>query len=332
MFLRNHWYAAAEAREVGRGPFPRIILGEPVVLYRKEDGSPVALEDRCSHRRAPLHKGILVGDTLQCGYHGFRFDCDGSCVAAPGQSRVPPDAGVRSYPVIERHRLIWIWTGDPARADETLVPDFHLNEDPEWAATGAHLPIACHYQLIVDNLLDLSHVAFVHTGTIGTDDSDASLTFDRGDDYVRITRMAADVPAPPIYVKQGFDGRMDQTKTMAFAPPSSVWIGIESVGSGAEGHNAISARLNILNAITPETEKSSHYFWSSVRDFEVNNNEMTTFMFRETEKAFFQDRDILEAQQRCIDLDPAAPTVDVTGDAGALHARRIVARMLESEG
>lgn len=329
MFLTDQWYVAAETGEVGREPFARILLGEPVVLYRREDGTPIALEDRCCHRRAPLHKGEVVGDALRCGYHGFVFDGDGSCAAIPGQSRIPPEARVRSYPVVEKYGWIWVWTGDPARADASLIPDFHWRQDPAWAATGSHIPIACNYLLIVDNLLDLSHVAFVHAGTIGTDDSDAKLSFDRGDDHVRITRLASDVPPPPLYVKQGFEGAMDQTKIISFAPPSFVWIDISSVETAADGRNARSAHLNILNLITPETEVSSHYFWASARDFEIDNGTLTEFMFRETEKAFFEDRDILEAQQRCIDLDPSAPTIDVNGDAGGLQARRIVARRLE---
>ncbi len=331
MFLRDQWYVAAGAEEVGRDPFPRIMLGEPVVLYRREDGTPVALEDRCCHRRAPLHRGRLVGDALQCGYHGFTFDTDGKCVWVPGQSRVPPDARVASYPVVEKHKWLWLWMGEPARADAALIPDFHWQDDPAWAATGTHLPIACHYQLIVDNLLDLSHVAFIHADTIGTEDSDAKLAVEHGDDFVRLTRHATDVPMPPIYTKLGFEGRMDQTKVMSFAPPAFVWIDISSVERKADGHNAKSAHLNILNAITPETETTSHYFWASARDFDTDNAAFTDFMFRETAKAFDQDRDILEAQQGCIDLDPACRTVDVSGDAGGLHARCIVGRLMEEQ-
>src|SRR5215469_15818473 len=132
-FLRNCWYVAAQADEVGRAPFGRLLLGEPVVLYRKEDGTAVALEDRCCHRRAPLHKGKLIGDALQCGYHGFTFSADGACIAIPGQPRVPPGVGVRAHPLVERHRYLWLWPGDPAKADPALIPDFRENDDPAWA-------------------------------------------------------------------------------------------------------------------------------------------------------------------------------------------------------
>ena len=188
------------------------------------------------------------------------------------------------------------------------------------------MPMACNYQLIIDNLLDLSHVAFVHAGTIGSDDSDATLSHERGDDFVRLTRKATAIPPPQMYLKQGFAGAMDQTKIMTFAPPASVWIDISSAECGAG--NAKSAHLFVLNAITPETESTSQYFWATARDFDVDNEDLTKFMFAETEKAFLQDKDILEAQQRCIDLDPSAPTVDVGGDVGGLAARAIVDRLL----
>jgi vanillate O-demethylase monooxygenase subunit len=179
-FLRNAWYVAAQADEVGRTPLGRILLGEPVVLFRKEDGSAVALEDRCCHRRAPLHKGKILGDLLQCGYHGFTFDATGACVRIPGQDRVPPSVGVKAYPLVEQHGFLWIWMGERAKADPALIPDFHRNRDPGWKAVGSRLPIAANYLLVVENLIDLSHVGFVHAKTIGTDDTRAELKFERG--------------------------------------------------------------------------------------------------------------------------------------------------------
>jgi phenylpropionate dioxygenase-like ring-hydroxylating dioxygenase large terminal subunit len=102
MFLRNSWYVAARSAEVARKPLARILLNEPVALYRKEDGTPVALEDRCCHRQLPLSMGRLEGDELRCGYHGLKFDASGTCVEIPGQTAIPPQARVRAYPLLER--------------------------------------------------------------------------------------------------------------------------------------------------------------------------------------------------------------------------------------
>jgi phenylpropionate dioxygenase-like ring-hydroxylating dioxygenase large terminal subunit len=185
-FLRNAWYVAASANEVGRIPLPRLLLGEPIVFYRRGDGTSVALEDRCCHRRAPLSKGKIVDDRLQCGYHGFTFDASGACVAIPGQDSVPTRIGVRSYRLVEWHGFIWIWMGEAAKADPARIPDFKENTSPGWWPTRVMLPIKGHYQLVVENLLDLSHVAFVHGETIGSDDTRATLEFGRGDNYVRL--------------------------------------------------------------------------------------------------------------------------------------------------
>jgi phenylpropionate dioxygenase-like ring-hydroxylating dioxygenase large terminal subunit len=332
MFLKNHWYVAAESAEVGGAPLGRVMLDEPVVVYRKPDGGVVALEDRCCHRRAPLHKGAVVGDALQCGYHGFTFDAAGVCIAVPGLNGPPPrEARVRSYPVCERHRYVFVWMGDPALADPAIVPDLHTHGDAGWAATGERMPVAAHYQLIVDNLVDLQHVAFVHRGTIGTDDSDATLTLDRGDGFVRLTRRAVDVPTTPIYRKQGFAGRCSQTKIITFTPPGNVTIEITTTEMHVAGREPLSSHILIVNAMTPETARSSHYFWASTRDFAIDNEEMTAFFHRETLRAFNEDKDILEAQQACIERDPGAPIVHVPADVGGIQARRMMARLIENE-
>jgi vanillate O-demethylase monooxygenase subunit len=167
MFLRNYWYVAAYDHELAPRPFRRIVLGEPIVLYRIEDGTPVALEDRCAHRHLPLSMGKVVADTLQCHYHGLRYDRNGVCVRVPGQELVPRSARVKSYPVVERYHWLWIWMGDPALADADKIPDYHWFDDPNWGAKGEYLHVNSNWQLIVDNLLDLTHLAFVHETTIG---------------------------------------------------------------------------------------------------------------------------------------------------------------------
>jgi phenylpropionate dioxygenase-like ring-hydroxylating dioxygenase large terminal subunit len=332
MFLRNAWYAAAESAEIGTTPIGRLIVGDPVVLYRAPDGSPVALADRCAHRRAPLHKGRVVGAALQCGYHGFVFDRSGACIEIPGsQVRPPVTARVRSYPVCERYRYVWIWPGDPQAADPAAVPDLHTNDDPAWAATGERMPIAADYMLFIDNLLDLSHVAFVHRGTIGSDDSAAKLHLERADEKIRLVREAIDIPTPPIYLKQGFGPRAAQRKVITYIPPATVTIDITTREMPADGAPPREKHILIINLITPETERTSHYFWASTRDFDIADAQLTEFFHRETHKAFLEDKDILEAQQRCIDLDPGAPDVLVGFDVGPIQARKLMTRLLEKE-
>ena len=214
MFLRNYWYVAASGSDIGRKPFRRIIMNEPVVFYRTEDGTPVALEDRCPHRRLPLSMGKLVGDdVLQCHYHGLRFDRTGACVRVPGQDMIPATARMKTYPVVERYKWLWIWMGDPALADPAKIPDYHWFDDPNWGAKSDYLHAQCNWQLVNDNLLDLTHLAFVHETTIGNMAlvEHAAVRVQRTPSGVQVTRWIIDQPAPPAFVKVGgFTGNVDR--------------------------------------------------------------------------------------------------------------------------
>ena len=163
---QNAWYAAAYDVEVGRKLLPRTIAGHRLVLYRRTDGRPVALENACWHRLLPLDQGHLRDDAVVCGYHGLEYDSDGRCTFMPSQRTINPAARVRSYPVQERHRFAWVWAGDPALADPDLIPDLHWNDDPEWTGDGKLIKLRCNYKLVVDNLMDLTHETFVHGSSI----------------------------------------------------------------------------------------------------------------------------------------------------------------------
>ena len=168
MFIRNTWYPCAWSHEIGRTLFERWICNQPIVFYRTEAGRPVALHNRCAHRRAPLSKGQLIGDRLQCGYHGLEYDCSGKCVKIPGQDAIPEGAAVKSYPVADKWRFVWVWPGDPEKADEALIPDLRWNDSPGWVSPGDSLTIGCNWLVDLDNLMDLSHLTYLHGRTIGT--------------------------------------------------------------------------------------------------------------------------------------------------------------------
>jgi phenylpropionate dioxygenase-like ring-hydroxylating dioxygenase large terminal subunit len=347
MFLRNAWYVAAWDREVtAERPFARVLLNEPVVLYRNRAGKVVALEDRCCHRHFPLHEGTILGDLIECGYHGFTYDATGKCVRVPGQDVVPPAARVRSYPVVERYRWIWVWMGEPAAADPAKICDFHWLDHPAWGAKGDVLHVKANYELIIENLLDLTHLAFLHRSTIGNAATaeQAQVRAQRTETDVTVTRWMVDTPPPPTYVKAGgFTGNVDRWQFINFMPPAFVRLDVGACAAGvgarrlktgafaAEGAMPGGIEMRNLNAITPETARSTHYFWAQAHNFMVGDPKMTDLVFEQVKTAFDQDVTAIEAQQRNIDLDPAASRIDVYADAGQIHAIRLLRRRIAEE-
>lgn len=328
MFLRNSWYVAAWDREVSRSPLARTFLDEPVVLYRKEGGSAVALEDRCCHRQLPLSMGKLEGDELRCGYHGLKFDASGKCVAIPGQSSIPPQARVRAYPIVEKYRWLWIWMGDPGKADPALIPDWRWTESPEWAfSRPERVRLQCNYQLISDNVLDVTHLAYVHGSSIGaTSITEFPAKVERAERLVRLTRWIRDRPPPPLYKKAGaFPGNVDRWQIVEHVPPCFT---VNFAGC-QDGERRI--ELMALSAPTPESARATHYFFGFVRNFWLNDEDAERTFCSDMVKVFNEDFPVLEAQQRMHDANPDAPRIDIQVDAAPLAARRMLLGLLEKE-
>ena len=339
MFLRNYWYVAAYSREVTReAPFGRIMLGEPVVLYRRRDGTPVALEDRCAHRRLPLSMGKVIGDDLQCHYHSLVYDCTGACIKIPGQKRIPRKMWVKSYPVVDRPPCVFVWMGDAEDADESLIPThFDMLNRKGWANSTVHCHVEGHYQLIIDNLLDLSHLATVHASTVGTahvaDLADVETR--RDGDHVTVSRWTMDVPTASTYLQFGeYEGNIDRWQISEFFPPSYFRInnGAAAAGTGArEGKGKKRWDFWVCHGITPESETTTHYFWALAhRKWTKKKKDIEEF-HRQCHHVIGEDIEIFVEQQKSIDLDPASPQVAILHDAGPLAAQRVIDKLLKQE-
>lgn len=340
MFLKDCWYVAAYDRELeDGGPLGRMLLGEPVVMFRDSTGRAIALEDRCCHRHLPLSLGQVAGDRLQCGYHGLEFDASGACVAVPGQSKVPPGAAIRSFPLVEKYGFLWIWMGDSDKADEALLPDWWWVGDPGWGHNpGAFLHIKCNYELITDNLLDLSHLGYVHTRTLGNSAIvDFPVKTERTEDRVRMSRWIQDRPPPPLFEAGGdFDGMVDRWQIVETEAPAHtvVYAGCGPVGAGTFGGRTEydeGIHIRALNAPTPETETSSFYFYAHVWDFRLDDAAWKQKMYDDFLMTFMEDVEILEAQQASLDRDPERPLIDLNVDAPGLAARRMLAERIAAE-
>lgn len=329
---KNFWYVAAWASDITHKIFARTILNQPLVLFRASDGKVAALEDRCPHRAVPLSLGRLVGDAVRCTYHGMQIAPDGSCVHIPCQDHIPAAAHARAFPIVERYKLIWIWMGDPALADPVKVPDFHWLADPEWAACMGYHYIKANYQLLNDNLLDLSHESFVHTETIGNEAvAQAPASAVVKDGTVRVTREILDCEPPPFYVKvTGFTTNIDRWHTTIFQPPS---FNVIENGSYPHGHARSEAlERRVMNLVTPETDVTSHYFWSTARCYQLDDDGLTEYIREQTYRTFDQDKVVLEAQQRNLGPDSPSPfPVALRTDTGPIQARKLIDELLLQE-
>lgn len=336
-FLSNRWYACAWDHEVGQELLARTLCGRPVVLFRTADGDPVALEDRCCHRGLPLSLGQLDGDRVVCGYHGLVFDASGTCVEVPGQGRVPPGAGVYGYPVVERHRLLWVWLGDTVEADDAAVPDFRWNQLDGWAMSAGTIKYDCDYRFLIDNLLDLTHETYVHPTSIGNRAVVDHPAHTRRDaDTVTVSRWMIDHQPAPLWKDAiGTDDNCDRWQIVEFSLPSIVRldIGVAPAGTGApEGDRGQGISAWSLHAIMPETETSCWDFWSFARDFRLDEPGLTEELRATNAAVVAEDREILDAVQKSVDVMAGEPDwVDINVDAASIQARRIIDTALEAE-
>jgi phenylpropionate dioxygenase-like ring-hydroxylating dioxygenase large terminal subunit len=339
MFLKEYWYVAAWSDELKKkSPLGLMMLKQPVVLFRQADGTPVAVEDRCIHRRAPLSIGNVIGDHIQCAYHGLVFDGRGQCVKVPGQEQIPRNARIRSYPVVERHGCIWLWMGEAERADASAIPNFEWLDKRGWSVTKRHINVKCEYRLVIDNLLDLSHLAYVHSSTVGQPEvADlAEVKTERRGNSVRVTRWTRNVPPARTYLQFGnYSGNIDRWQISEFSPPSSFIIdnGSAAAGTGAPEGKPGEQRWGFIvcHGITPETEKTTNYFWALAHNHFTDDQAAVEEFHRQSQHVIGEDVAVFTAQQRTIDLDPDAPTVDIRYDAGPLQARRIIDQLLAAE-
>jgi phenylpropionate dioxygenase-like ring-hydroxylating dioxygenase large terminal subunit len=322
MLLRNAWYIGAWADELGDRPLGRRICNDPVVLFRDGSGKAAALADRCCHRAAPLHLGSVVEAGIQCGYHGLVFDAAGRCVTIPGQKLIPQDVRVRSYPTVEKDQLVWLWMGDPALADPNQIVDFPYHNDPaQWPNKHAVYSIKGNYMLMVDNLMDLTHLGYLHARTVGGNPGahvDADMKTVRTPIGLKFTRWLRNSLPPPSYVKAGgFQGRIDRCQEFEFIAPNTVlqWTGATDAGAATDNpQRDFRFQFRLFHGLTPETETSCFYFWSAANGYRQNEPEATEQLYREIAPTFLEDKEMVEAQQVRLDEFGEQGLVDIASD------------------
>lgn len=329
-FVKNAWYGATWGADLPPGVMlPRRFLNEPVVLFRKDDGTPAALADRCPHRFAPLSMGALANDQIECLYHGLRFDANGQCTDNPnGDCRIPKAAVVRSYPVAERWGMVWIWMGDPAQADPKRIPDLHWMTDSEnYASMHGYLKLNANYLLVNDNLTDLSHASFVHVKTLEPREM-AKERFHLSEENGTIwTRLFYSGMPTPVFFRAipGMPDKVDHWLEMRCDPPG-VMVTFYDVAPVGMARDAGYRTAN-PNLTTPETDWTTHYFWGSTRTFAKDDTELTSTLKELVNIAFTtEDKPIIENQQLIIGQNDfaAMKPVLLQNDGGSGRARRFI--------
>lgn len=336
--VQNQWYVAAYGREVGRDLFSRTICGESILFWRTEAGEVTAMSDRCVHRRFPLSQepSHLVGDTVVCGYHGFTYDAGGTCVAVPGQTRVPRTARLKSYPVVEQDSFVWVFIGDPDRAAATQIPRAPWLDQEGYTTVSGMEPLAARASLLIDNLMDLSHETYLHGGYIGTPEvANTPITTEVDDEagVVYVSRHMDDADCPPFYAKStGIQGRIVRWQDIEFHPPCLYLLHSRVAPVGVlpreDGTDPDGFHVEVVYAITPETEHSTHDFWAVARDFALDDEGVSDFLRESNRTVVLQDVVALDVLENVLTGEPDGyQELSINIDTGGLAARRIIARM-----
>ena len=334
-FPRNQWYVAAFGREIEHDLFSRTICGESILFWRTEAGAVTAMSDRCVHRRFPLSEqpSHLSGDAVVCGYHGFTYGADGVCVAVPGQTRVPRSARLRTYPVVEKDSFVWVWIGDPDQADAARIPRAPWLDMAGWTAVSGMEPLTARYGLLVDNLLDLSHETYLHGGYIGTPEvanTPITTEVDEEAGVVYVSRHMDDAACPPFYAKStGIEGRIVRWQDIEFTPPCLYKLHSRVAPVGvlpeADGSDPAGFHVEVVYALTPETETTTHDFWAVARDFALEDESVSDYLRESNRTVVLQDVRALDALERVIATEPAGyQELSINIDTGGLAARRMI--------
>ncbi|MEO0412451.1 MAG: aromatic ring-hydroxylating dioxygenase subunit alpha [Pseudomonadota bacterium] len=327
--LYEHWYVAGLRSEFTRELSAKTLLKRSIVFYRREDGTPVALQNRCVHRSFPLAKSRLIGDDIQCGYHGIRYNSDGQIVDIPCQTKCPATT-LQKYPVVEQGPFLWIWMGDPAAADPANIPQTNCLSSPDWSAIWGRKTLEGNYLLMHENLADLSHLPFLHEQTFGADDSwaEVPVEIEREGDMVHYWRsttqweMAAPLYPPTLDLR----GRDLQAKLGAtFVSPAMCrgWSTVVLNDPGKDDQKALETEIN--HYLTPLDHGNAHYYWSFARNCDIANEDYSKQFAQVVDAAFDEDRVATKDMQELLDSDTHDfPDLFIAGDQSSMMVRKVV--------
>lgn len=336
-YVKNAWYVAGWSSEFNDELRRVTVIEENIVMFRNSSAQVIAMEDRCPHRMLPLSKGKLIGDDIQCGYHGMTFNCEGKCVRIPGQSNVPRSARVTTYAIHEVNNIVWIWMGDPERAninDVFTMPEFN---DPDWHAhQGEALHLKAHYMNVAENLVDPAHVSFVHPTTLGNASSEnVPVEVSTAGDEIVAWRWIRDSPPIGFFKNFGtFTGNVDRWHYYYLHLPCTAVIDFGSADASlalGEEERDRGFRIFALHFITPVNADYSIDRWMHLRNTAVGDEGVSKKMDEMFKVAFNEDKEILEAIQLEENRPQRRRPIRIAIDKGPTVYRKRIRELVEAE-
>ena len=333
-FIRNSWYMVAWSHDVADKPVAITVLDDPLVVFRGGHGDVGILFDVCPHRAVPLSLGRVAGDYLVCPYHGIELDTAGICRKNPHVQGAPERLKGRAYLVAEMYGMVWVWPGDAALADPALIPDYSWFDTPaEFTTKRGYTHIAGDYRLVIDNLMDLAHADYIHAGTVGQPGAAEvqQATVVRDEDGIAVNTIWPNLPPSALH-RQAWTKteKVDKYLDMKWRPASNLFLDLGIMAPGEARETGI--RTPGAHILTPETERTTHYFWATARDFDLHNEALSARIFEIVGRAFSQeDKPIIEATQRNMERTGAGFTNFTKGDAGSAMVRREIDRRIAQE-
>lgn len=327
-FVFDDWYVAAFADEVGPHLLTRTLLGRAIVMYRSAEGQVVAMDDRCPHRSMPLSAGELIDDHITCAYHGMKFNTQGDCVHVPSQATCPRSMGVRTFATLERGPVVWIWMGDEHTADESRLPPQHWLTSGDWETSKGYLYLKASYVRLHENLLDLTHLSFLHAKSFGTPDyASAAYETEIGDGHFVVMRNVVPTTLPPVWAEPtGIKGERQAARIVRseFLSPAVHEVSVSFYNCTLPENARDTFRIRTAHMPTPETAASTHYFVVHGRDFSQQDKAMTKFMHDQLFVAFHEDVTGLGLQEEALARTPEHELYEfsVAADGPSVAMRR----------
>lgn len=337
-FIYNEWYVAAFSEEINRELLGRRLLNRRVVLYRTLSGKAIALEDRCAHRSFPLSMGSLEDDDIRCGYHGFKYDSSGALIEVPSQKQCPQDIKTKQYKLVEKDSLAWIWLGDQNLADESQIPDLSWLESDQWSCSSGYFTHPGNYVSMHENLMDLTHIVYLHKSTLGKNAVDfaaAPFKTDFKEGHFKLIREVVPTVLSPIWAdstKLGYIDTAARISTSEFISPAYHKVTVYMYDTALPEAERKEFLIYTAHLLTPETDSSIHYFVGHGRDFHLDDKAMDESLHTQLFTAFQEDVVGLGALEKILDdKEDDFYEISVATDTPAVTTRMYLKRRADQE-